>query len=60
MKELFESEFIKALKHGSVLEMMKQRKLNKDKKEFLAKLKYGEDWHYELYPQKYTIGSGPR
>jgi len=59
MRELFEKEFIKALKRGSVLEMMKQKKLNKTKKEFLAKLKYGNDWYYKLYPQKYTNGGGP-
>jgi len=29
-------------------------------KEFLAKLKYGENWHYKLYPHKYTSGGGPR
>jgi len=60
MKELFEKEFLKALKCGNIFEMIRQKKLSKKRKEFLAKLKYGEDWYHELYPNKYTQGSGPR
>jgi len=32
----------------------------KERKEFAAKLKYGKNWHYKLYPHKYTSGTGPR
>jgi len=32
----------------------------KERKEFAAKLKYGKDWHWKLYPHKYSSGTGPR
>lgn len=32
----------------------------KKRKEFTAKLKYGEDWHQKLYPHKYTGRTGLR
>ena len=30
------------------------------KAEFAARLKYGKDWHYKLYPHKYTRSTGPK
>jgi len=38
---------------------IRNRKLRKQK-EFAAKLKWGNDWHYKLYPHKYTRSTGPR
>ena len=53
------NEIIEILKRGSILEQMKQRKLDKEKKEFTAKLKHGKNWHHELYPHRYTEDPGP-
>jgi hypothetical protein len=30
------------------------------RREFIFKLKHGEDWHHILYPERYTHGGGPR
>jgi hypothetical protein len=37
-----------------------EKRADKKRKEFAAKLKYGKDWHYKLYPHKYTRSTGPR
>lgn len=36
-----------------------EKRKEKKRKEFAAKLKYGKNWHYYLYPGKYTSSRGP-
>ncbi len=44
----------------NIFQELLEKRAAKKQKEFLAKLKYGENWHHELYPHRYTEGSGPR
>jgi len=37
----------------------KERRAEKKRKEFAAKLKYGKFWKQELYPHRYTDDPGP-
>jgi len=37
----------------------KERRTEKKRKEFAAKLKYGKFWKQKLYPHRYTEDPGP-
>ena len=36
---------------------LKEKYKAKKRKEFLARIRYGKNWHQKLYPHKYTGGS---
>jgi len=42
-----------------VLERFLEKRKEKKRKEFAAKLKYGKNWRQKLYPHKYTDNAGP-
>jgi len=42
-----------------IFKKLKEQREEKKRAEFAAKLKYGKDWHYKLYPHKYTNSAGP-
>lgn len=43
-----------------MLKAFLEKRAEKKRKEFAAKLKHGKDWHQKLYPYGYTDDPGPR